>query len=231
MDQRARTLEVREELVPEPDSLARALDQTGHVGDDELAAVGRLEGAEYRLQRRERIVGDLRLRVRDAGEERRLAGVRQADERRVGEQLQLQLDVVLLTRRTDLCEPRHLPGRRDEASVAAPALAALGEHHARTGVREVGEEVAVLGEDLRPDRHAQLGVVAVRAVLSRPASVLAARRLDERCAAATPRGRGATESATRTTSPPSPPSPPSGPPFGTNFSRRKLSPPSPPLPA
>src|SRR5579862_368799 len=38
-------------------------------------------------------------------------------------------------------------------------------------------------------------------------------------------------SATRTTSPPSPPSPPSGPPFGTNFSRRKLSPPSPPLPA
>src|SRR2546428_5432991 len=33
------------------------------------------------------------------------------------------------------------------------------------------------------------------------------------------------------TSPPRPPSPPSGPPFGTNFSRRKLTLPRPPLPA
>src|SRR5207302_380508 len=33
------------------------------------------------------------------------------------------------------------------------------------------------------------------------------------------------------TSPPLPPSPPSGPPFGTNFSRRKLTHPRPPLPA
>ena len=137
----------------------------------------RLEGAEDRLERRERIVGHLRLRVRDPGEEGRLAGVRQADERRVGEQLQPQLDVVLLTRRTYLCEPRHLPGRRDEASVASPTLAALGENHAGAGVREVGEEVAV-HEDLRPDGHAQLGVGAVRAVLPGSASVLAAPRLD-----------------------------------------------------
>src|SRR4029077_9602907 len=32
-------------------------------------------------------------------------------------------------------------------------------------------------------------------------------------------------------SPPRPPSPPSGPPFGTNFSRRKLTHPRPPFPA
>src|SRR2546423_5120654 len=38
-------------------------------------------------------------------------------------------------------------------------------------------------------------------------------------------------SARRITSPPRPPSPPSGPPFGTNFSRRKLTQPRPPLPA
>ena len=41
VDERARALEVREELVPEADALARALDQPGHVRDDELAAVGR----------------------------------------------------------------------------------------------------------------------------------------------------------------------------------------------
>src|SRR5207244_11853830 len=33
------------------------------------------------------------------------------------------------------------------------------------------------------------------------------------------------------TSPPRPPTPPSGPPFGTNFSRRKLTHPRPPFPA
>src|SRR5206468_2542167 len=38
-------------------------------------------------------------------------------------------------------------------------------------------------------------------------------------------------SARRITSPPRPPSPPSGPPFGTNFSRRKLTLPRPPFPA
>ena len=45
-----RALEVREELVAEADALARALDQPGHVGDDELAAVGRLDRAEHRLR-------------------------------------------------------------------------------------------------------------------------------------------------------------------------------------
>ena len=48
--ERPRALEVREELVAEPDALARALDQPGDVGDDELAPVGRLDRAEHRLR-------------------------------------------------------------------------------------------------------------------------------------------------------------------------------------
>ncbi len=39
-----------EELVPEPDALARPLDQAGHVGDGELAPVGPVDGAEHRLR-------------------------------------------------------------------------------------------------------------------------------------------------------------------------------------
>ena len=66
VQQRAGPLEVRQELVPEPDPLARALDQPRDVGDHELAAVGRLDRPEHRLERRERVVGDLRPRVRDA---------------------------------------------------------------------------------------------------------------------------------------------------------------------
>ena len=45
--------------------------------------------AEVRHERRERIVGDLRLGRRDRGDERGLAGVRKADDRDVGEELQL----------------------------------------------------------------------------------------------------------------------------------------------
>src|SRR5207244_6438597 len=40
VDEQAGTLEVREELVAEPDAFARALDEPGDVGDDELATVG-----------------------------------------------------------------------------------------------------------------------------------------------------------------------------------------------
>ena len=50
MHEHARALEVGEELVAEPDALARALDQPGHVGDDELAPVGRVDRAEHRLR-------------------------------------------------------------------------------------------------------------------------------------------------------------------------------------
>ena len=50
MQQAARPLEMGEELVPEPDALARAFDQAGDVGDDELAAVGRLDRPEHRLR-------------------------------------------------------------------------------------------------------------------------------------------------------------------------------------
>ena len=49
---------------------------------------GRVDRAEHRREGRERVVGDLRLRVRDPGQQRRLARVREADRRRVGEQLQ-----------------------------------------------------------------------------------------------------------------------------------------------
>ena len=50
------------------------------------------------LERRERVVGDLRRRARQAREQRRLARVGQPDEPDVGEQLELQLDPALVAR-------------------------------------------------------------------------------------------------------------------------------------
>ena len=54
--------------MTEADALAGALDQTGDVRDRELPAVRGVHRAEHRLERRERVIGDLRLRVRDPGQ-------------------------------------------------------------------------------------------------------------------------------------------------------------------
>ena len=62
---------------PRPGAVGRALDEPRDVGDRELALLRPVHHAEDGLERRERVVGDLRLRVRDAAQERRLAGVRE----------------------------------------------------------------------------------------------------------------------------------------------------------
>ena len=154
MDEEPRPLQVREELVAEPDALVRALDEPRHVGDRELASVGRLDGAEHRRDRRERIVRDLRLRVRDPPQERGLAGVREPEQRRVGEELQPELELALLPGLADLCDARRLIGRRREALVACPAEPAAGHDGSRARVGEIGDEPPLRVEDLRADRDA-----------------------------------------------------------------------------
>ena len=173
MQEQARPLEVREELVPEADAFARAFDQARHVGDRELAPVGRLDRSEHGRERREGIVRDLRLRVRDAPQQRGLAGVGEADECGVGEQLQPQVELQLFSREAGLGEARSLARRRREALVAATRAAAARHDDARTGMCEIREQLSLV-EDLGADRHAQLGVVACRAVLERAAPVPAA---------------------------------------------------------
>ncbi len=160
-----RPLQVGQELVPEPDALARTLDQPGHVRDDELPPVRRLHRAEHGGERREGILGDLRRRVREPAEERRLARVREACERGVGEQLQVELEIAFLARHPDLGEARDLPRRAHEPGVAAPAAPAAREHDGGAGAHEVRDEVVPV-ENLRPDRHVHDLVLAVRAVLA-----------------------------------------------------------------
>ena len=143
-------------------------------------AVRRLDRPEHRRERRERVVGDLRLRVREPAQERRLARVRQPGHRRVGEQLQPQLHLRLVGRLPHLGEPRRLADRRREARVAAAALAAAGEDDARVRTREVGDQLALGAVRLRPDRDRELDRGAVGAVLARAAARLAAAGLELR---------------------------------------------------
>ena len=134
------------------------------IGQHELAAVA-VHHAELRVERGERIVGDLRLRRADRGEEGGLAGIRQADQAGVGDELQPQPDPALLAGLAGIGVARRAVGRRLEMRVAEAAVAALGQHDALADLGEVGDQrLLVFVENLRADRHLEHHVVAAGAV-------------------------------------------------------------------
>ncbi len=162
VDEQPRALDVGEEVVAEPGAVARALDQPGDVGDDELAVVG-LERPQHGLERRERVGGDLRLRAGHARQQRGLAGVGQADEPDVGQQLEVQLDHALVAGQAALGQPRRLPHGRLEARVAAAARPAARDGDLLARAHEVVVR-PVPARDLRAGRHRDDQLLAVRAV-------------------------------------------------------------------
>ena len=91
MNQRPAALDMAEKAVAEAEAFVGALDQAGNVGEHEVALVDP-DHAEVGVDGGEGIVGDLRPRRRDRGEQRRLAGVGQADQPGVGDQFQPQDD-------------------------------------------------------------------------------------------------------------------------------------------
>ncbi len=137
-----RPLDVAQELVAEPAPLGRALDQAGDVGEHEIVVLP-AHHTEVRFQRGERVVGDLGLGRAHHRDQRRLARVGEADERGVGEQLQLELEPALLAVLTLLGEARRTARVRQEARVAAPALTTAGREPRVAVVQQVGEELAV----------------------------------------------------------------------------------------
>jgi len=151
--------------------------QPRNVGDDELAALRGLNRAQHRGERRERILRHLRPRVRDPRQQRRLAGVRQADERGIGEQLQAQLDQALVARHAHLGVARRLARGRCEALVAAAARSALRDDDPCARVCEVGDEPVLRVEHLCPEGHLEHRVVPPLAGREAAAPCAAAARL------------------------------------------------------
>ena len=190
MHEQVRALEVREELMPETCPVRRSLDQPGNVRHGELPRVRAVDGAEDRLDRGERVVGDFRLRVRDAAKERGLAGVREAGKRRVDDELEPERELGLAPGQPRLGEARSLAGRGREVRVAAAARSAAASDEDRPGRRQVGDERSLLVEDLRPDGDDDLDRLAVGAVAPVPAPGAArCPRAGSSCAGAR-RGRG-----------------------------------------
>jgi hypothetical protein len=125
MQQDAAALDMAEKAVAETGAFMRAFDQAGDIRQHEFAAVG-IHHAELRMQRGEGIVGDLRFCRADLGEERRFAGIGQADEARVSDQFQPQPDPALFALLSGIGVARRAVGRCLEMRVAEPAIAAFG---------------------------------------------------------------------------------------------------------
>src|SRR5436190_36843 len=126
-----------QKLDTETGARVRPLDQARNIGDYECLVILDLHDPEIRLQRCKRVVGDLRLRRRNARDQRRLAGVRKADETDVGKQLQLQAQPALFAGTARLMLGRSLMRRRGEAGVAATAASAARRDEALAGFREI----------------------------------------------------------------------------------------------
>src|SRR5690606_17873432 len=86
VQQDAAALDMAEKARADALALMGALDQAGNVGENEALAAVAAHGddAEIGMKRRERIVGDLRLGLRDGGEKGRLTGVGQANDAGLG---------------------------------------------------------------------------------------------------------------------------------------------------
>src|SRR5438034_5433964 len=97
MEQDPAALDVAEKTIAEPGAFMRTLDQTGNVGKHEFAAVD-LDHAQLWMQRRERVLRNLRPGRAHRREKGRLAGVGEPDDAGIRDQLESQPNGALLAR-------------------------------------------------------------------------------------------------------------------------------------
>ena len=90
MTQQARSLDVPQELYAESLTFVCSLDQPGYIGHQEALVFADRNDSQARLKRCERIVGDLGMGGRDAGNQGRFSDVRETDQSHIGQQFQLQ---------------------------------------------------------------------------------------------------------------------------------------------
>ena len=87
-----------QELVAETETAVCAFNQARYIGDDEAAILAQPDDAEIRSERGEWIGRDLRTSGGDPRDQRRLTRVRIPDEADIGQELQLEAEVLLLAR-------------------------------------------------------------------------------------------------------------------------------------
>src|SRR5690606_35530968 len=114
--------------------------------------------------RRERVVGDLRPRRGDRTRQRRLAGIRRAEQPDVREHLERELQVPRLAGLAARELPRRPVHAALERGIPAASAAAARDEQAIARRDEIAEQlVGVEIEDLRADRHGDEQIGARRA--------------------------------------------------------------------
>src|SRR6476659_4454005 len=119
---------VTEKIVAQPDVPMRAFDQTRNIRDRRAAISVKLDHADDRVQRRERIRRDLRMRRGNFPEQRRFPRIRIADERRVCHRAELEKKMSLLALLAFAVLNWRAGFRALEMHVPLPATTALAEH-------------------------------------------------------------------------------------------------------
>ena len=146
-------------------TLMRPFDQSGNVSQHK-GMVTCLHHAQVRLKSRKRIVSNLRFGCRKTRNQRRLAGIGKSDEADIGEQFQLETDVLPFTRLARLNLARRAVGRRREPGVAQTAAPAARDEDALAFLGQVGDEpqrligIARFLVHERADRYSKLEIVA-----------------------------------------------------------------------
>ena len=162
-----------------------AFDQARNIGDDEAAIVAQSDHAEVGRQRREGIVGDFRARRRDPRDQRRLAGVGKAHQTDIGQQLQLEAQVLDFARLTGLHLARRAIGgasrsARCRGRRGRPSRPARGRPACARSASSLQRLRRILGllVDQRAERHGELEVVAGLAGAIRALAVASALGLE-----------------------------------------------------
>ena len=173
MQQQAAALDMAQKVMAQTDTIGRTLDQTRNIGTDKALLRTDADNTQHRGQRREVVVRDLGARRRDDADEGGLAHIREADQAHIGNDLQLKLEVHVLTGQAGLGELGDLAGRGGKVAVAPAAAATLGHDH-WLGAGQVGHDEVGLGLlQHGAARYADDKVITVRTAHSLGATVLA----------------------------------------------------------
>src|SRR5205823_3334101 len=130
IDQRLGALDVAQEPLPEAGALSRALDQARDVRQHDAAALD-VGHAKFRVESRERVIGDFGPSGGHRPKQRGLAGVRRSHQADVRDELEVERDLALVALEPWLGEVWRLAGRALEVDVAATSFAAAGDHRGR----------------------------------------------------------------------------------------------------
>ena len=148
-----------QETIAQAVAFVRAFDQSGNIGNHKSAKVTHVHHSQIRLKRRERIVGDLRTRGGNPGDERRFARIWKTDQAHIREQFQFELQLKLFARTSLLVITRSAIGRCGKVRIAKSATAAARRDPAGAVLIKVEQKIIRARiKHLRSDRHAYDGV-------------------------------------------------------------------------